>query len=513
MNINRFGILAMMLLLSTFGYSQNGNKLDRHAISARVLGVDYSTPNDADLAPTAGLEVSYRYLITKNFGLAIPLKIGVADVVDDSQNRNITSFDALLHVYPFGGDQKLKPYLLGGIGYVLENIDEGNTQIPVGLGINYMLGSNSYLSVQGEYRTSNTDNRDNIQLGLGYLYQFGIKDTDGDGVADGEDGCPELFGPVATGGCPDTDNDGIANRDDACPDVPGPAATRGCPDMDGDGVIDEKDRCPEEAGLAALLGCPDSDGDGVADMEDSCPTAAGPAAQDGCPDTDGDGIHDGLDNCPEEAGLATNQGCPGSDRDGDGILDDVDACPDQKGPAATQGCPDRDGDGVIDANDRCPDKAGPFAGCPDTDGDGVIDADDRCPEEAGLVTNKGCPEIEEDVREVLNLAMRAVQFETGSSVIKPESFAVLDQIAVIMKRYPAYQLRIAGHTDNVGDARKNQELSEGRAAACYEYLLSKGAKSTRISYAGFGEDYPIAPNSTTAGRSLNRRVEFDLIIQ
>ena len=212
MNINRFGIIAMMLLLSTFGFSQNDNKLDRHAISARVLGVDYSTPNDADLAPTAGLEVSYRYLITKNFGLAIPLKIGVADVIDDSQNRNITSFDALLHVYPFGGEQKLKPYLLGGIGYVIENIDEGNTQIPVGLGINYMLGSNSYLSIQGEYRTSSVENRDNIQLGLGYLYQFGIKDTDGDGVADGEDGCPEIFGPVATAGCPDSDNDGVANQ-------------------------------------------------------------------------------------------------------------------------------------------------------------------------------------------------------------------------------------------------------------------------------------------------------------
>ena len=77
--------------------------------------------------------------------------------------------------------------------------------------------------------------------------------------------------------------------------------------------------------------------------------------------------------------------------------------------------------------------------------DGVVDADDRCPDEAGPTTNKGCPEIEEEVKDVLNLAMRAVQFETGSAVIKEESYTVLDQIADIMKRYPAYQLRISGH--------------------------------------------------------------------
>jgi outer membrane protein OmpA-like peptidoglycan-associated protein len=109
--------------------------------------------------------------------------------------------------------------------------------------------------------------------------------------------------------------------------------------------------------------------------------------------------------------------------------------------------------------------------------------------------------------------MRAVQFETGSAVLKPESYSILNQIVAIMNRYPAYQLRIVGHTDNVGDAKRNQELSETRAAACYEYLVAQGARTTRMTYAGFGEDYPIAPNSTATGRTLNRRVEFDLLVQ
>jgi outer membrane protein OmpA-like peptidoglycan-associated protein len=511
MRLHISGIL-LSVLLPVLAFSQSG-ALDRHAIAAKVLGIDYGTPNDADLEYTFGLEVAYRYLLTPNIGFALPLKIGVADVVGDVQNRNITSFDALVHLYPFSGDQKLKPYVLGGIGYVIENIDGGNTQIPLGLGLNYMIGTNSYLSLQGEYRASNEDLRDNYQFGIGYLYQFGQQDADGDGIVDTEDACPQEFGLQELQGCPDTDGDGIANRADLCPTEPGPAISNGCPDADEDGVVDSKDACPDVAGVVALQGCPDQDGDGVADGNDSCPTVAGEVAMQGCPDTDGDGLHDGIDECPEVAGLPGNQGCPGSDRDGDGILDDDDACPDKMGTKATQGCPDTDGDGVRDSKDLCPEKAGTFSGCPDTDGDGIHDGEDRCPEEAGSAKNKGCPEIEEEVKDVLNLAMRAVQFETGSDRLKSESYAILDQIADIMTRYPAYQLRIAGHTDNVGDPDRNQELSEARAAACYEYLLLKGAKASRMTFAGFGEDYPIAPNSSSSGRTLNRRVEFDLIIQ
>lgn len=503
-------LLAVLLPLLAFSQSE----FDKHAIAAKVLGIDYGGPNDAENVDyTFGLEVAYRYLFSPNIAVAIPFKIGVADVVDDIQNRNITSFDALMHVYPLSGDQKFKPYVLGGVGYVFENINGGNTQIPLGAGINYMIGDNSFLTLQGEYRFSSEDLRDNFQLGIGYLYQLGQVDSDGDGIVDGDDACPNEFGPINTQGCPDTDNDGIANRADVCPTEPGPAVSSGCPDADEDGVVDSKDACPEVAGLAALQGCPDADEDGVPDINDKCPYVAGDVAMEGCPDTDGDSIHDGLDDCPEVAGLVTNHGCPGSDRDADGVLDEDDACPDRMGTAATQGCPDTDGDGVRDSKDLCPDKPGTFSGCPDTDDDGIHDGEDRCPEEIGSEENKGCPEIEEEVQDVLNLAMRAVQFETGSDRLKSESYGVLDQIANILTRYPAYQLRIAGHTDNVGDAKRNQELSESRAAACYEYLLSKGAKASRMTFDGFGEDYPIAPNSSSSGRTLNRRVEFDLIIQ
>jgi len=109
-------------------------------------------------------------------------------------------------------------------------------------------------------------------------------------------------------GCPDADGDGVADGDDACPNDAGPL--NGCPDSDGDGVADNADKCPGVAGDGAD-GCPsdpDSDGDGIADSKDGCPNAAGPV--NGCPDSDSDGIADKNDKCPTLGGNVTADGCP-----------------------------------------------------------------------------------------------------------------------------------------------------------------------------------------------------------
>ena len=80
-----------------------------------------------------------------------------------------------------------------------------------------------------------------------------------------------------------------------------------------------------------------------------------------------------------------------------------------------------------------------------------------------------------------------------------------------MNRYPDFNLSIEGHTDDQGSAIDNQQLSERRARACYNFLASSGVARERMSYAGFGESRPIATNQTISGRTLNRRVEFALI--
>jgi outer membrane protein OmpA-like peptidoglycan-associated protein len=286
----------------------------------------------------------------------------------------------------------------------------------------------------------------------------------------------------------DTDMDGIADEYDACPTIPGLQAFAGCPDKDNDGVQDSRDDCPDVAGLIEMKGCPDTDGDGVSDNQDECPTLAGPASNKGCP-------------------LMERK-----DTDGDGVMDDVDLCPGVAGLAKFSGCPDTDGDGIEDSVDKCPNAAGlpAFMGCPDSDKDGIEDSKDKCPNTAGPVTNNGCPVIEAADREVLSFAMKAVQFELGKATLKTESYSVLNQIVNIMKKYPDYKLNIEGHTDNTGAFDVNQKLSESRAKSCYEYLVQKGIPASRMSYKGFGQSRPIADNSTYSGRTLNRRVEFNL---
>lgn len=505
-------LLPLSLLLLGLIFRAEAQMNDKHALAAKVLLIDHGWPQDDDaLDQTFGLELAYHLRLGDYFGFALPVKIGVIDVADDIRNRNITSVGGQVHLFPLTSRKTISPYLLAGAGYVLENLEDGNVQTPFGLGLHWRMGQTTYLNLQGEYRLSNQELRDNIQIGLGLIYRFGASDRDGDGLTDAVDECPDAFGSRELGGCPDNDNDGLVDKDDACPLLAGPASTKGCPDTDGDGFNDTVDDCPQTPG--DQQGCPDTDGDGILDKDDACPALAGTLETDGCPDRDGDGVGDPRDACPDEPGDARNDGCPEADRDRDGVPDAGDQCPDLAGLAEFRGCPDTDGDGVPDKDDRCPERAGPYTGCPDTDGDGIMDADDRCPEEAGLLTNKGCPEIEEEVREVLELAMQAVQFETGSANLKEESNEILDQIAQIMGQYPAYRLIIAGHTDNVGDAEANQVLSENRARTCFQYLVGKGIPPARLSYAGYGEDVPLGDNGTPQGRRRNRRVEFSLIIE
>ena len=138
-------------------------------------------------------------------------------------------------------------------------------------------------------------------------------------------------------------------------------------DTDGDGIADIDDACPEVAGIAQFNGCPDTDGDGIPDKDDECPEVAGVIEHNGCPDTDGDGIPDSKDACPTVKGVAEFGGCPNPDSDGDGIIDSFDKCPNEAGPLSTAGCPDKDGDGIADKDDKCPNEAGPAStkGCPE----------------------------------------------------------------------------------------------------------------------------------------------------
>ncbi len=229
----------------------------------------------------------------------------------------------------------------------------------------------------------------------------------------------------------------------------------------------------------------DRDGDGVLDGDDKCPDVAGLVTFMGCPDKDGDGITDAEDKCPDVAGLAKYQGCPIPDTDGDGINDEQDKCPTVKGFARYQGCP-----------------------IPDTDGDGVNDEDDKCVNRVGPASNQGCPVIAKEVVDRINFAAKNVFFSTGSFKLLPKSFKSLDEVVGLLKTDESLMIDIDGHTDAQGADDKNQILSDNRAGAVKNYLVSKGISESRLKSAGYGETKPVADNTTAAGRAKNRRTEM-----
>lgn len=316
---------------------------------------------------------------------------------------------------------------------------------------------------------------------------------------------------------------------------PGLTATPGTPQLRAllsVGIIPEETEAPE-----------DRDKDGIADPMDACPDVPGiPSAdpkKNGCPppppppDQDKDGIPDAQDACINVPGVPNadpaKNGCP-PDRDGDGVLDSVDACPDVPGVAdadpAKNGCPpDRDGDGIPDAQDACIDVPGvknddpAKNGCPpDRDGDGIPDAQDACPDTPGVKdkdpAKNGCP-VKAQVSEKTIDLNEQVQFDTGKATIRPESDKLLTEIAQILKDNPDIELvSIDGHTDNVGNKAGNKILSRNRAAAVVKWLADKkkgGIDPKRLKSEGFGQDKPIADNTTEEGRQKNRRVEIRIL--
>lgn len=470
--------LLLITLLLAGSLSVSSQKL---GVSFKRLFLDYQTFQGGDFGAFKdyrnGFEFGVHIPVTQHLMVNVPIKMGLANKNAEITNQYILGADAQLHLYFLSNPDRFKPYLLAGVGGVYTKKDSSvNLQVPVGIGVDIRIAPNAYFNIQSEFRWSNLENNNNFNHGIGFKYFFGRNATD------------SIQSPPMEVHMKDTDMDGIADDFDACPTVYGLAAFAGCPDRDGDGVQDSKDNCPDIAGLIELKGCPDSDGDGIPDNEDDCPNVFGPD---------------------------TNKGCPvveKKDSDNDGVDDQQDQCPDVPGLVKFGGCPDTDGDGIPDPDDKCPKVAGlkTFDGCPDTDKDGIEDSKDKCPNSYGPISNGGCPIIETKDREVLSFAMKAVQFELGKATLKSESFSILNQIADIMRKYPDYVLSIEGHTDNTGTSDVNQKLSESRAKACYEYLNQKGIPTNRLKYKGYGQSRPIADNSTYSGRTLNRRVEFNL---
>ena len=282
-------------------------------------GIDYNLETES-----AGFLADFylsRYL-SPRFDLMLDTRVSFDEPGLDVVNPLLN-----LRLKLFNEDNKVQPYLFGGVGYMWDNNDNG-VNFDAGAGLKFPISPSTALFVAGSYvkgidgvRSVNGAagdvNDDHVMVTSIVEFALGAgKDSDGDGVKDRKDECPNTPPGVEVDekGCPlDRDGDGVPDYKDDCPDEAGPASLNGCPDRDGDGIADKDDECPDVAGLAKFKGCPDTDGDGVPDPKDKCPdTPKGCAVDaDGCPlDSDGDGVIDCEDKCPQEAGPASNNGCP-----------------------------------------------------------------------------------------------------------------------------------------------------------------------------------------------------------
>ena len=128
---------------------------------------------------------------------------------------------------------------------------------------------------------------------------------------------------------------------------------------------------------------------------------------------------------------------------------------------------------------------------------------------------KALAEINPDNIRALDIAtalnMQIINFDTASSHIPEANKSILDQAAALMKRAPQVKLTVKGHTDAVGHAATNKTLSQKRAQAVVDYLVKQGVDPAQLQAVGYGQEQPIADNSTANGQFKNRRIEFEVL--
>jgi outer membrane protein OmpA-like peptidoglycan-associated protein/outer membrane protein W len=306
----------------TFGF----NAVDLEANSNMELGEFFDVDENWNVSPGLSMFTLSRYL-SDNLSLGLSGSLNsISNFAGNNTFSNSVKYfagDAMLKysLAELLNMNKIEPFIGVGLGNTwMDDQSWLNSNGSIGMnywfsdvwGLTTQIDAKFNLSDNGRGNTVMLDGGGTMRYSIGFSVKFGGTDTDGDGVYDKHDECPEVPGLEEFNGCPDSDGDGIKDSEDTCPLLAGPAEFEGCPDSDGDGISDNKDACPNKAGLATLEGCPDRDNDGIADSKDSCPNVVGPKENKGCPwpDSDGDSVLDKDDDCPSEAGTVANNGCP-----------------------------------------------------------------------------------------------------------------------------------------------------------------------------------------------------------
>jgi outer membrane protein OmpA-like peptidoglycan-associated protein len=427
----------------------------------------------------------------------------------DTTNSNWWTYlipgDLRFVISPFDMDV-WNPYIYGGVGGMYFYNDKkpvvspgkepgeekGFTTIyPIGLGFEAALSDKLTLDFSGGYHFTGSDDLNgwsnknsggkndgfyNFGIGLIFVSGSGASDNDNDGLTKREE---KELGTDPNN--PDTDGDGLKDGEEVNTYYTNPLN----PDTDGDSLTDgdEIRKYKTDPNKA------DTDGDELNDNDEIMKYKTDPLNK----DTDGDKLYDGSEV------LIYKTDPLKVDTDGDGLTDGDEVNLYKTDPLKV----DTDGDGLKDGEEVNMYRTDPLN--PDTDGGTVDDFT-----EVKRGTNPLNPD--DDVVKInAPIVLEGITFETGKWDITPESEVVLQGALKTLKTYPDIIVEISGHTDDVGSASSNQNLSQKRAEAVRMWLISKGIAPDRLIAVGYGEEWPRVPNTTPDGRRLNRRIEFKRI--
>jgi outer membrane protein OmpA-like peptidoglycan-associated protein len=462
----------------------------------------------------------FRYFPSKNVAFEIGLglgelqatKEGVPATIERDEETIDTLIDADYHSYIYPLDVRLvvqpfkigtiSPVVYGGMGILFFNPKNSSgsplshnqrgdykhvtSYFPLGAGLQMSLSRRTTVSITGTYnyvasrylddiKTNTRDAFWNVTFNVFSLLTEENPDLDGDGLLNVEE---KQLGTDPLN--PDTDGDGLNDGDEVHRYHTNPLLK----DTDGDGLSDYDEIFKYHTDPLKR----DTDGDGLNDGDEVLKYHTDPLLT----DTDGDGLSDG-----DEVLKYTTDPLR-IDTDNDKLSDGDEVLKYHTDPLKR----DTDGDGLSDGDEILKYHTDPLKA--DTDMGGMPDG-----KEIQMGLNPLDPSDDVPVIKVgERIILEGVNFETAKTTLLLESKTILDQVAVSLLANPEVEVAIHGHTDNIGGARYNMQLSIGRAESVKNYLSSKGIDPKRITTRGYGFTKPIADNATPDGRAKNRRIEF-----
>lgn len=500
--------LITLVMLSSLGLAQNKKTFSVGIGGGGAFGINESLDRPISYALRADL------LWIKGFGDWISPEIGITYFNNKSEDTGgfsdydvtVLSPDLHIRITPFGLN-KWSPYAYGAFGMAVRSVDvrpynadpeskDSETDIAYGggLGLYHKLSKNWAIDLNLGGMTTNADNINPAKdiendgwwqglLQVRYVFDDGGDlDDDGDGLTNDQE---KLLGTDPLN--PDTDGDGLNDGEEVNEYKTNPLNS----DTDGDGLKDGaevKDHKTDPLNK-------DTDGDGLTDGDEVNRYKTNPTNQ----DTDGDGLKDGAE-------VNTHGTDPlKADTDGDSLNDGSEVNTHKTNPLAK----DTDGDQLEDGEEVNKYRTNPLD--TDTDKGSVFD---------GVEVRRGtnpldaADDIEKkkdsfDVEKIgAAIVLEGVVFDVNKATIKPESESILTKALKTFTDNPDIAVEIRGHTDNSGNAKKNQKLSADRAESVRQWMIARGVDGNRISTKGFGSDSPLAPNDTPENKQKNRRIEF-----